>query len=356
MFSIGCFIQGSVLLTYAIHSFVKHEAWIAFIIGYMISLPILWMYISLAKRFPGKSLIEINQAVLGKILGRIFSVLYIFFFLTLAFLNTRDVGEFVGGYMLPLTPMPIVLIMFIFICCWAVRKGVQTMTRYGPLFVIILTVVILFTLSLIIKNIKLSNLLPVFSMPLKNYLKGAYTVAMLPVCEIFAFFMLLPHLQDTKAVGKAFWGGAVIGTVTLLIIVITNTMVLGPIISSISIPSFAMTRLINIGDILTRMEILYATNLLMVLFFKTSILIYAAVSGISRLLKFDSHKFLVPTFGVIIIIFALTIFDSSIEHSAWAISGGAPIYSTFFLFFMPAVTIAVAAVRGFFKKKEAEGV
>ena len=356
MFSVGCFIQGSTLLTFAIHKLVKQGAWMAVIIGYMISLPILWIYISLAKRFPGKSLIEINQAVLGKILGRIFSVLYIFFFSTLAFLNTRDVGEFVGGYMLPLTPMPIVLIMFIFICCWAIRKGVKTMTRYGTLLVITTFASLLFTGLLLIQNMKLSNLLPIFSIPLKNYLEGAHIVAILPICEIMAFFMLLPHLQDTNGSGRAFLGGSLIGVITLLIVVIRNIAVLGPFAFIVPSSSFATIRLINVGNILTRLEVLYAVILLTLLFFKTSILIYAAVSGVSRLLKFDSHKLLVPTFGAIVIIFALTIFDSTIEHTAWETNGAAPIYSTFFLFLMPAVTIAVAAVRGFFKKKEVEGV
>jgi hypothetical protein len=40
MFSVGCFIQGSTLLTYGIHKLAKQGAWIAIIIGYVISLPI----------------------------------------------------------------------------------------------------------------------------------------------------------------------------------------------------------------------------------------------------------------------------------------------------------------------------
>jgi hypothetical protein len=59
-------------------------------------------------------------------------------------------------------------------------------------------------------------------------------------------------------------------------------------------------------------------------------------------------------FWAIIVIFALAIFDSVMEHYSFEITGSAPIYSTFFLFLMPAVTIA--AIRGFFKKKEAESV
>lgn len=354
MFSAGCFIQGSTLLTYGIHAFAKHEAWLGVIIGCLISLPILWTYTALAKKFPGKSLIEINDIVLGNILGKLFSVLYIFFFLTLAFLNTRDVGNFTGGYLLPVTPMPVVLILFIFVCSWAVRKGVKTMTRCGTLFVIISFAAILFNSLLLIKDMKFSNLLPLFTQPLKNYFEAAHMVAMLPICEIMAFFMLFPDLQNANRSGKVLWGGFAIGAATLFIAVARDTAALGPLAQIVTSPTFSAIRLINVGSILTRMEIIYAVTLIMILFFKTSILFYAAVSGVGRLLKLNSYKFLVPTFGVIIVIFAIAVFDSVMEHSEWLTSGTAPIYATFFELVMPAITLVVAAVRGFWRKKETE--
>lgn len=349
MFSAGCFIQGSTLLTYGIHKFGKHEAWIAVLVGCLISLPVLGIYVSLAKKFPGKSLIEINNIVLGKILGRIFSVFYIFYFFTLVLLNTSDLGNFVGGFMLTQTPIVVVLAMFIFICCWAVRKGARTITRYGALFVFLCIIVIFFNSILLIKNVKTDNFLPLFSLPLQNYFEGAHVVAMLPICEIMAFFMLLPHLQNAGESGKVFFGGFAIGAVTLLITVARDTAVLGPRCALAPVPTFAVIRLVNIGNILTRMEILYAMILIMLLFFKVSILIFATVSGVKRLLEFDSYQFLVFTFGAIIVIFTIASFNSAMEHAYWLISGAAAIYATLFLLIMPAVTLIVAAAR--FKKK-----
>jgi spore germination protein KB len=89
----------------------------------------------------------------------------------------------------------------------------------------------------------------------------------------------------------------------------------------------------------------------MLLFFKVSVLLYSAVFGISQLLKLSSYKFLVPTFGAITVIFAIAIFNSVIEHSNWEITGAGPVYATFFLLIMPAVTITVAVIRGFLRKR-----
>jgi spore germination protein KB len=354
MFSVGCFIQGSSLLTFPSHSLVKQEAWITIIIGYLISLPVIWIYTALAGKYPGKSLVDINEIVLGKFFGRLFSALYIAFFISLAFLNTRIIGDFVNAYMLPLTPMPVVLAMFIFICCWAVRRGVNTITRYGTLFVIIIFIVILFTNLLLIKNIRLCHLLPIFSQPVPEYFKSAHTIAMLPICEIMAFIMLFPSLLDTSGAAKALWGGSAIGAATLLIAVARDTAVLGPVAQAVTAPSFLVIRMINVANILTRMEILYALALIMLMFFKVSILLYAAVFGVSQLLRLSSYKFLVSTFGVIVVLFAITTFESSIEHSDWINSGSAPVYSTFFQVGLPAVTVITAVIRSFFRKEEAK--
>ncbi len=353
MFSVACFIQASTLLTYPIHGFAKQEAWICVLLGCLISLPIIWIYTSLAKRFPGKSLIEINDIVFGSIVGKIFSVLYIYFFLNLVFLSSRDIGNFVGGFLLPTTPLPAVLIMFLLVCCWAVRKGVKTMTSYAKLMVIIAFAVLLFNSLLLLNIMKFSNLLPIFSLPLKNYLEGSHTTAMLPMCELMAFLMLFPNLRNAKGSAKALWGGFAIGAITLFFNVARDTAVLGPYASLLTSPTFLVARLINVGTIFTRMEVLYAVTIIILMFFKTSVLLYAAVFGISQLLKLDSYKFLVPTFGAIAVIFAIAVFDSTMYESYIAMTGTASIYATFFELILPVITLTVAAVRGFSGKKEA---
>ena len=69
------------------------------------------------------SLPEINNAVFGRVVGKTISVFYIFFFVSLALLNTRVLGDFINSSVLRQTPIMIVSIIFILVCAWAVRKG-----------------------------------------------------------------------------------------------------------------------------------------------------------------------------------------------------------------------------------------
>lgn len=352
LFSIGCFIQGSSLLTFAIHQNAKQEAWIAVIAGLVISLPILALYLSLAKRHPGKDLFAINQAILGPVVGNLFSALYLYYFLSLVILNSNIFGNFIAGNLLPLTPMQVVLALFLFVCCWAACKGAKIATNYAAFFVVIASVILLTSCLLLMGNMRIEYFLPVFSLPIKDYFNGAFVTAMIPICETMVFFMFLPNLRNPGQVGKAFWGGTAIGFVTLLLLVATDTAVLGPLALVVPAPTYTATSLISIGTVLTRMEAFYSVIWMILMFFKTSILVYAFFYGIGRLLKLESYRFLVPTFWIVLVILSSTVFSSSVEHANWVSAGFAPIYSSLFLVVLPVITTVVSVVRRLLGKKE----
>jgi len=352
MFSVACFIQGSSLLTFSIHKSAKQEAWLSVIIGCLVSLPVIGLYVFLTSRYPGKGLFEINQIVLGRLVGKAFSLLYLLFFVSLAILNLDVLGNFVAGNLLPTTPMPIILAMFVFICAWAVGKGVKTLTSYGTMFVVITIVILLTTSALLIKYMRLDNLLPVFSLPVKNYMAGAHVTAMLPICEIMVFLMLTPNLTESGRAAWGFWTGAAIGALTLLFVVVNDTAILGAVASVVPTPTYTAILLINIGNVLTNMGVFYAILLMMLSFFKTSILLYAFFLGLKQLLNLKSYGFLLPTFSAIIVILSNAVFSSADEHAEWVNSGLAPTYSTFFLLVLPAMTIMVYFIRKIFREAD----
>lgn len=344
MFSIACFVQGSSLVTSYVTTTAKQETWIIIIAGYIASLPILGMYAALAHAFPGKSIIEINISVFGNVFGRLFSLLYVFFFFSLACLNTRDVGEFMNGYIMPNTPIIVFFIMFIFICAWAVRCGTETMTRYSVLFVIVAFIVTITTSILLIKDMKNSNFLPIFSLPISKYIQGTHVVIEIPFCEVITFFMLFPDVKETKKITKSLFGGVTIGAVTLLLSTLRNTAVLGPLIPILSSPTFETIRFIDIEHTLTRMELLYAAALIMLLFFKVTIVYFATVKGLAQIFNLHSYRVLVPTLGVLIIIFAFSIFDSAAEHAYWG-TNVAAVYATLFEVILPIITLLTMAYK-----------
>ncbi len=102
---IGAFILSSSLLTKGVYDFTKNETYFAVLLGLAGSLLIAWIYTVLVRMYPGQTLIEMSDAVFGPIIGKVFSVCYIFYFFSLAVFNTRDLTDFVKGFLLPGTPM-----------------------------------------------------------------------------------------------------------------------------------------------------------------------------------------------------------------------------------------------------------
>jgi spore germination protein KB len=345
MYSVGAFITASSLLTSNLYYFVKNDSWISVIIGFFASVIIVSVYGSLSDRYPGFSLIEINDAVFGKYAGNAVSGFYILYFLSLACFNTRDLGDFVKSSILPGTPLTVIFIIFISVCAWAVHKGPVNMTRYGMLVAVMAMFAILLNTVLLFNKTEIKNLQPAFELPIKNYLIGAHIVTMLPFCEIIAFMMFIPYMHKSVNFGRAAKGGLIIGGVLLLIIVLRDIMVLGQYNTISSMPTYSTIRLVDIGDVLTRLEIVYAVILMSLLFFKVCIVYFAAVSGFSRLFHIDSYQIFVCIFSVLIVIYAAALFVTVSEHIKWNITAAA-MYSTFFILILPVLTLIVSFVRG----------
>lgn len=137
MFSITCFLRSSSLLSSFFAPISKTDSWLVVLIASVVCLPFLWAFIMLMKAFPGKNLIEINDAVFGRIAGKIISAIYLWFFLTLTSLNLRDLGGFVGKSIMLKTPQIVIITVFILLCAWAVSLGLDIVTRYSVVFVIL---------------------------------------------------------------------------------------------------------------------------------------------------------------------------------------------------------------------------
>lgn len=355
MFSIACYIQGSALVLSFLTDTLKQESWIGVVAGYLLGLLILGIYAALIKMFPGQSIVQINIHIFGKVLGKIISLLYIYFFFSLAFLNTRNFGDFINGYIMPNTPAFAIAVMLLFICAWAVRQGVETMTRYSTAFVIITFMVTFALIILMSKDMKLNNFLPVFSLPIKDYIQGSHTLSIVSFCEIIAFFMFFPYVKEKEKIGSSLYMGMSIGAITIITVIVRNTAVLGPLFAYLSSPTYEAIRFIDIGNTLTRMEVLYAGILVMLMFFRVSIVFFAAVVGLKQVFRLHSHRSLVPVLAALIVLFSLTVFHAAAEHAYWGTNISA-VYSTLFEVILPLITLLVALLRMGLKKHKKQSV
>ncbi|MDD3833085.1 MAG: endospore germination permease, partial [Oscillospiraceae bacterium] len=263
MFAIMCFIRSSSLLSSFFTPIVNQDSWLVIIFGMIVSLPVLWIYISLSKAFPKSNLIEINDLVFGRIGGKIISAFYLWFFFTLTALNLRDLGIFVGKSTMSKTPPVLIIIVFILLCAWAVYYGLEVVTRYGIVFILISSAILLLSFLVSVNIMHRESFLPILNQPLKSYIQGTNIITMIPFGELVVFLMIVPYVDfKQKKLVRYFMGGFLLGGLLLLAVILRDLAILGNTLKYFSLPSFETLRIIRLFDSLGHMEILFAILLI----------------------------------------------------------------------------------------------
>ncbi len=354
MFTVACFIQSSSLLTSFLDPITKQDSWLAVLFGIVLCLPLMLLYRGLMVMFPEQNLMQILEEVYGAVAGRILGAAYLFFFFTLASLNLLDLGNFTQLTIMDETPNIVLMIMCVLVSAVAVRSGVKLVTRYSTLFVMVAFVILVVSVLLVLNQVNLENFLPIFDQPIKKYVQGTHIIATIPFGEVVAVLMLHSSvkLSRREATKYLLWGFS-LGSITLLTIITRDIAVLGNTLDMFTLPSLVTLRLVNLGTALSRMEILFAVVLIMLLFFKVTFLYYASVLLTAQLLKTEAYKQLVLSMGALMIFYSLTLYPCPVQHSA---SGQeiTPILWTPFEILIPLATYIIAKLRRLPKAKEAK--
>lgn len=354
MLLISSSVLGSAIALSFMDTITGHDSWLTVLSGYAISIPPVLSYAFLAKRFPGMNIVQINDMVYGPYLGKLISLIYIAFFLLIFALNIRDVANFYIGLVMPETPILAYLIMLVLTCAYAVNNGLETIARINVFALILVVFSLTSTFFLLLNNnMHFTNFFPVFDISLKTYIHGTHIMAAVAFCEPVVFLMVMPYLNNYKQIVKYSFGGLSIAALIFVVTSVRNTAVLGPTALLMVSASYQAVRLINISNILTRIEFLVVIAMTAALFIKICLFYYATVSGISQLLKLRSFSTLILPIGCIAIILAITVYENEIIHS-FSARNYHPILVFPIQFILPPVSLLIAALRGLPKQTSSE--
>ncbi len=350
LLSVTCFIQSSTLLTAFFTPFAKQDSWFVVLLGIVAALPVLFVYKAIMHSFRDMNLIEICQASLGRFAGTAASLIFIWFFLTLTSLNLSNFSSFMHQTLLIETPVFVIATIFILLCAYTVHKGLKVVTRYAALFVImaftLIALVIVFTYNIADYN----NFLPMLMQPVKQYVQSVNILVAVPFGELLAFLMITPYISRGKNhKGAYLLGGFLLGSTSLLYVVLQNNAVLGSVGHMFPQPPFEMLRMVNIGGSINRLEVLFAIILIILLFFKIAFLYYISVLAIAQLFRLKSYHPLVLITGAMIIVHStLYSYHSSVARVSLVREQLVLVWLVF-EFLLPLVVLVAGRARGLHK-------
>lgn len=345
------FLQGSSLTINFTFALTKQGTWLAFLAGFAASILIFFIYTAIALRFPGRNLVQINDIVFGRYIGKLISLFYLWFFFQLIIHNIYLLDSFWITYIMPETPRAAFIFTFTLVCAMAVWKGLEVIARCSFLFSVVAVFTTVVVTVLLIGNMKLTNLLPVIDFSAGEFLQGTFIVVTICFCELLAFLMILPYTENKRQIRKPVLLGVSLSAVQIIIVVFRGILVMGPQILNTNSASFATSRIIEIADILTRLDILVAIGQLVTVFMKVTIFYYACVMGAAQILELPSYRHLIVPIGALSAAFAAILYQSDLEQVESATTIW-PFYAAIYEIALPVITLIIIMMRKLPKKEE----
>ncbi|MEK3772015.1 endospore germination permease [Paenibacillus sp. FSL R5-0887] len=325
--------------------YATQNAWISALIGMALGLLANYMYSKFAKLYPKLTLIEAIQKVFGKWLGTILSLMTLLFFLIVIAGSMREISDFVISEMLPGTPIPAILLLFILIVIMATRLGIEVIGRAGEIFTPMVVILFLILTVAIVPQMEIIRIFPILEDGIKPVLRGTIPITAYTFLEPVVFLMILPYVDKQQKITRSFLQGTLLGGTVIFITLIVSILVLGPDLTARDIyPSYNIARRISVGGIFERVEAMIALQWMLTFFIKVTLYFYAFILGLSQLLKLKEYRVLSLPTGLILVALAPLIapnytYYGEIFDNYWVY------YVITFGLFLPLVLLSVVMFR-----------
>lgn len=305
LFTIGGII---LIIPSILTSEANQDAWIAAILALGIGVLIIPLYSALGSRFPDMSLVEYSQEILGRWMGTTISLLFCTYFFINATLTLRTIGDFMVTQMMPETPIQSIFIIFLCIVIMGTRLGIEPLSRASEIFFPWVILLFLLLSVSLFPQIKLENIQPFLEEGIKPVLRATVPYVGSTFLEIVVFLMFIPFINRIQKTGKALWAGILMGGILLTVISLLTVLVLGADTTERQIyPSYALAKKINVGNFLTRIEVMMAGIWFLTIFFKLTLFFYATALSLAQSLKLKEYRFITLPLGMILIVFTLVV-------------------------------------------------
>ncbi|SES10977.1 endospore germination permease [Psychrobacillus sp. OK032] len=337
----------------ALHS--RQDAWVAAVIGTVISVLVIWLFTFIGMRFPNLTYVQLNEKVFGKWLGKLFSILFVI----MTLLNTANLiahsSSFLKTQMLPHTPTIVLNSLMAIILIMAIRYGLTTFARAAEILIFVFFFLFIVLVSFIIPQIDVKNIEPFFQASGKSLIQSSLMLAVISSVNAIALLMIFPAFVTQIKKAKAnFLIGTIIGGIVIIIITLLCVIVLGINITIRQVyPSYALAKVINVGNFVNRIEGFMAALWILSLYFKMVIYFFASVLGIAQILSLKDSRSLTYPLGLIVVALSVLIFPNIIYQENFDGTTGIAFSLVVGLFF-PLLLLIVYAFRKKQLKKNIE--
>ncbi|MCY6483090.1 endospore germination permease [Clostridium aestuarii] len=320
----------------------KQDFWLVIILSIFMALLTALIYSHLYYTFPGKNLFDILEICFGKFIGKIFMIIFIYFFFEEGTFILINFSQFINLAALSNTPLIVLTLSIMILCIYAVKNGVNLMSKWTASMVSYFICFIIISLLLLIPYMHINNILPILSNGIKPVLKTSFSTFTWPFGELLVFTMVFSVFESKESSYKIYIIGLLIGGTLALLTSLVNVLVLGVNAASIYYyPTYATMKRIDLGYFLESIEPVIGTIYTFGAFIKISIYLLATSKGIAKIFECNNYDFAVIPTGLLMVVLSYFGFTSIMNF--WEYNNNIWIYYAFMLEMIFPITILVLA-------------
>ncbi|MDQ0900669.1 MULTISPECIES: endospore germination permease [unclassified Paenibacillus] len=292
----------------------KNAAWMSLWMANGVGMLLLCCILYLHRKYPELTLIQYSQEAIGRILT---VILVIPFFLMANMMLANvvvDIGGFFKSTMMRETPTYVFHFLILFTAAMTVRSGIEVMAR---MFTLLLITIFIFSAAVILMTLpsyRVELLMPLFPHGFKPVLHGAYIAYGFPYAELILFSMVLPFVRkDQEPLGKFMFAALLTSGLSLTLVIVCTIMALGPMSGNIKFSLFTLARLIELAEIIERVESVIGMTLIAGSYMKASIILFVINLGVSQLFRLPDEKTLIFPLAFFACMISLTLYRNELE-------------------------------------------
>lgn len=281
---------------------VGHDGWIAVLIAGLVTAVLICMIVATLKRYGNRTILEINDFIFGRFIGKLLSLLIIGYLTYTSVLALRLFNDIIRMSALKLTPS-IVLTSFISIpMIYLSWYGLKYVCRYSSIQIVLIITAVLYYL-LLSKYFRLTFLQPVGAAGMGKIIK----VSLTPFTSFIGYelvSMIYPYVKDKKNLLKS---TLYANTFTVVIYLITIIMMTGffgeDMLPHLIYPVFSLARAYR-APVFERLDLFFISLWFPIMLSTVMVYYFCGYNSLKRLFRIENNK---PKSKLLIMVYTIMI-------------------------------------------------
>ncbi len=277
----------------------KRDAWLVILVSMLIGCAFIWVFTELQKHFPNDNTAGLTTKLFGKIIGIPLAVIYMLVDVSNSTRNAEEFTDLLNITFLQHTPSMMIMLILLATIIYISWTGVENLARLTEIILPATLIVFIIMYFFIISSgrMDLKQITPVLENGITPVLKASFPVVVnFPFGLAFVFMQFWHFTEPQTSVRKATFLAVILAGIMLSFNLLVIVSTLGVDLAAKStIPSLETVKIINIGGIVTNLDVIGIILIFIGGFYMTLIHILSAAMILSSLFQIKDYRWpLIP--------------------------------------------------------------